>query len=114
MSALDHIKVFLPDFPKEHQGLLFQTKGINRDMSEYEVRADGLLYKRVCKTEWVHDDASPFGGCLHVVSEKWLPDMTLDETIEIYMSTPEGPVRYNLMFLDGKCVTVQRLLIPVQ
>lgn len=114
MSVVDNIKVLLPSFPVEHQDLVFQTKGINQDMSEYEVRADGILYKRVCKTEWSHDESSPVGGTLRVLSEKWLPDMTLDETIEIYKASPEGSIRYNLMFLDGKCVTVQRLLRPVE
>lgn len=84
-------------------------------MSSYELRDDGLLYKRVCKYEWVDDPDSkyPSKGYHKLIAEKWLPDMTLDEAVEIHDTIDGVRVRYHLIFLDGKCVSHKRLLNPV-
>ena len=104
MGLYDVITIRHKEFPEEHRGVEFQTKGLHNLMEEYKITPSGLLYRRDVKRELYANPESPLGVSSRELSSKWLRKTDLEGDIGVYTQLKSW-VEYTLVFKSGKLVS---------
>lgn len=90
-------------------GFDYQTKSLEKNMDNYEIRSDGTLWRQMVEYIWIEQVDHPLMGYCKQVSTFWLQKTDVHGTINIYSQKDDTWLEYELTFDRSVLSKVEKL-----